>query len=136
MPFETSTYRGDADYCIKCTGDCVVGDEVSFERATFSGNFRAAKFAGFERITGTIIADSYGREKQQHTFTLLVGSAGTPEGISAPYQMMIKGRNLYGSGTYRRPWADEYLRQSAADEKHLRGSIARAERVARRFEGE
>jgi hypothetical protein len=124
MPIEMSNYRGDADYCVCCTGDCVVGDEVSFDRATFTGSFRSAHFAGFERVSGTIIADSYGREKQQHTFTLLVSG----------YKIMIKGRNLYAAGTYRRPWADESLRQLARDEKHSRGSIARTARNERKQE--
>jgi hypothetical protein len=44
MAFQTSTYKGDKTYTINATGDCVVGDEVSFERATFSGSFRNAKF--------------------------------------------------------------------------------------------
>lgn len=67
MTYENSIYSGDAEFTINCTGDAVVGDEVRFERATFSGSFRNAKFAGFEMITGKIIRDSYGRDKQQHT---------------------------------------------------------------------
>ncbi|MEW6314647.1 MAG: hypothetical protein AB1513_11510 [Pseudomonadota bacterium] len=124
MTFQTSTYSGDTEYTINCTGDAVVGDEVRFERATFSGSFRNAKFAGFEMITGKIIRDSYGRDKQQHTFTIALTGGG---------ELRIKGRNLYANGTFRKPWADESIRRQAADEKHARGDAARAAR-ARRIE--
>ena len=122
MAFETSNYNGDEIYWINTTGDCVVGDEVSFERATFTGIFRSAKFAGFELVQGKIISDSYGRDKQQHTFTLelLDGS-----------KLSIKGRNLYANGTYRKLWADESQRGLVADEKHVRGAKARAAREYR-----
>ena len=123
MAYQVSDYRGDEIYCIVCTGDAVTGDEIRFERATFSGSFRNARFAGFEKITGKIIKDSYGRDKQQHTFTLELENGS---------KMVIKGRNLYSNGTYRKPWADEPLRDKAADEKHARGDRARAAREIRR----
>jgi hypothetical protein len=122
MSYETSNYAGDEVYSVRCTGDAVVGDEVRFERATFTGSFRNAKFAGFEQITGKIIKDSYGKDKQQHTFTLALAD-GT--------ELRIKGRNLYANGTYRRLWADESMRRIAAEEKHLRGDRARAARAQR-----
>lgn len=122
MTYETSNYTGDEIYSVRCTGDAVVGDEVRFERATFSGSFRSAKFAGFETVTGKIVKDSYGRDKQQHTFTLLLDEGS---------ELRIKGRNLYGNGTYRKLWADESIRRAAADEKHARGDSARAARAMR-----
>lgn len=48
----------------------LVGDSVRFERAVFTGSYRKPVFAGFELMTGKIVFDSYGSEKQQHTFTL------------------------------------------------------------------
>ena len=117
MAYQTSDYCGDEIYNVNCTGDAVTGDEVRFERATFSGSFRNARFAGFERITGKIINDSYGRDKQQHTFTIELENGS---------KMTIKGRNLYSNGTYRKLWADESLRGQVADEKHVRGDRARA----------
>lgn len=125
MTYQTSTYTGDADYSTECTGDAVTGDEVRFERATFTGSFRNAKFAGFELITGRIVNDSYGCDKQQHTFTLELADGGT---------LRIKGRNLYKNRCWRKPWADESLRHAAADEKHARGACARQRREARRAE--
>ena len=125
MGLHESTFAGDTDHCIDCTGDCVVGDEIAFERATFAGNFRKPKFAGFERVVGRIVADSYGADKQQHTFTLeLAGGTRT----------FIKGRNLYRQGVWRKPWSDEASRHSVADEKHARGRVARAARERRKGE--
>lgn len=122
MTYETSNYTGDATYTVRCTGDAVVGDEVRFERATFTGSFRNAKFAGFETVTGKIVKDSYGKDKQQHTFTLALDDGS---------ELRIKGRNLYANGTYRKLWADESRRRAAAEEKHARGDSARAIRASR-----
>lgn len=119
MTYQTSNFAGDTLHTICCTGDVCTGDRVAFERATFSGSFRNAKFAGFERVEGEVIADSYGAEKQQHTFTLRLTDGST---------LRIKGRNLYANGTWRREWADESQRAAALTEKHVRGDTARAER--------
>jgi len=124
MPFQNSDFKGDDIYNINCTGDAVVGDEVRFERATFSGSFRNAKFAGFEKVTGKIIRDNYGKDRQQHTFTLALEGGG---------ELRIKGRNLYAEGVYRKQWADESLRHAAAAEKHQRGDTARADRDQRKM---
>lgn len=122
MTYQTSTFSGDAEFGINCTGDVVVGDEVRFERATFSGSFRKPRFDGFEQITGTVVADSYGDAKQQHTFTLILAGGA---------RALIKGRNLYANGVYRKVWAEEARRHDAAAEKHLRGDAARAARANR-----
>lgn len=122
MSYSTSEFNGDNEHTIRYTGDAVVGDEVAFERATFTGSFRNAKFAGFERIAGKIIRDSYGAAKQQHTFTIELLGGKT---------IRIKGRNLYSNGVWRKPWADESLRLAAVAEKHGRGDRARASRRMR-----
>lgn len=119
-----ANYKGDEFYSIYCTGDAVVGDDVCFERATFGGSFRKPKFAGFEKITGKIIKDSYGKEKQQHTFTLQLVDNSI---------IRIKGRNLYKESTWRKSWEDESKRQIQLDEKHERGDEARRERSQRRL---
>lgn len=122
MPLQTPDFRGDAVYTFDCSGDACVGDEVCFERATFGGSFRRPVFEGFERIEGRLVADSYGADKQQHTFTLELASGA---------KIKIKGRNLYKNGVWRKPWADENARRAALDEKHARGDFARAARAAR-----
>lgn len=124
MAYQESDYRGDDEFTICCTGDCVVGDEVRFDRAEFGGSFRRPTFLGFERVTGRIVADSYGADKQQHTFTILLANGE---------KTLIKGRNLY-KGVWRKPWADEAARGVVADEKHVRGDVARRQRDARRME--
>jgi len=114
-----ATYNGDDEYNTCCKGDVCVGDEVRFERATFSGNYRNATFAGYELVTAKVIRDSYGRDKQQHTFTLELPNGKT---------FRIKGRNLYRNGIWRKKWADENARELVLEEKHQRGNVARSER--------
>ena len=104
----------------------MVGDQVCFEKATFKGGWRNPRFAGNEIRRGTIIRDSYGRDKQQHTFTI-EELAETPAGEWWPTgeTFRIKGRNLYRNGVHRKPWVNESDRQLAANEKHQRGDQAR-----------
>jgi len=110
------TFKGDDNYAYDCTGDCCVGDEICFERAVFSGSFKKPKFDGFKIVKAKIIKDSYGRDKQQHTFTLELEDGETT---------LIKGRNLYKNRVWRKLWKDENKRGKALDEKHFRGSQAR-----------
>ena len=119
-----SAYRGDAEYSVNCTGNCVVGDQVRFDRAIFTGVYPNTTFAGFNRITGTIIRDSYGAEKQQHTFTIELSDGSTTR---------IKGRNLYRNRVYRKRWTDEFLRDMALAEKYARGARARQARRLRKM---
>ena len=109
---------------IDCTGNCCVGDEIIFERAVFSGNYFKPKFSHFETIEGKIIKDSYGAEKQQHTFTILKEDGD---------KMRIKGRNLYKRGVKRKIWKDENKRKEVLDEKYKRGNEARKLRDERKF---
>lgn len=109
-------------FTINCTGDCVVGDFVQFERAVFTGSYRRPRFSHNETVEGEIIRDSYGAAKQQHTFKIR-----KLDGV----EFHIKARNLYRNGTMRKPWADESKRKQALQEKHQRGDAARAARYSR-----
>lgn len=100
-------------YTYNCTGDCVKGDEIAF--------FNPGKAS--ERLYGKITKESYGADKQQHTFTIELEDGN---------RMLIKGRNLYKNGVYRKPWIDEEQRKIVADDKHSRGDLARAEREIRK----
>jgi len=116
-------------FSIECTGDACVGDRVRFSKTTWSGRYPNARRAGSEVIVGLIVKDSYGADKQQHTFTILRHDTNE--------KIRIKGRNLYRAGCYREPWRDEYngyspTRAAALEEKHARGDAARADRAARR----
>lgn len=110
-------------YIIDCTGDCVAGDYIKFERAVFTGKYPNAKFSHNEILEGEILSDSYGREKQQHTFTILLKSG---------VKIRIKGRNLYKNGVKRKLWPAEKEREHALNEKHARGNFARIERDIRK----
>lgn len=123
MPYQKSEYAGDDVYKIDCTGDCVVGDKICFERALFSGSFKSPKFDGFEKVQGEIISDSYGSGKQQHTFTIQIENGEKTK---------IKGRNLYKNGAFRQPWVNEKEREAKLEEKHARGDAARAARDQRK----
>jgi hypothetical protein len=109
-------------FTMDATGDAVVGDVVQFARAKFSGSFRNAKFIGMETVTGTITRESYGADRQQHTFTIRQDDGTT---------LRIKGRNLYKESLMRKPWADESAREKVAAEKHARGNEARRVRDTR-----
>jgi hypothetical protein len=102
---ETKSIIANDGYDINCTGDCCTGDEIKFFNPAKSGEY----------IFGKIVAESYGAEKFQHTFTVEV------EGE----KMKIKGRNLYKNGCLRKLWMDENERKEVADEKHKRGEEAR-----------
>jgi len=97
--------KTDTHY-IDCTGDVVKGDEVCFQRATFTGSFRSAKFAGMETIEGKVIAEAYGDAKGQHTFTIQ----------TADKKIRIKGRNLYRETVHRAKWENESDRDPVANE--------------------
>ena len=123
---------GDAmheDFPKNCTGDSCTGDHVLFVKALWSGTYPNARRAGSQIITGLIVKDSYGSDKQQHTFTILRDDTGK--------KMRIKGRNLYRYWCYRKLWEDEVdgyspSRAAALQEKHARGNVARADRSFRR----
>lgn len=109
---EAKSVIANDGYDINCTGDCCTGDEIKFFNPAKSGEY----------LFGTIVSDSYGQAKQQHTFTVEV------EGE----KMLIKGRNLYKNGTLRKPWSDENKRKQIIEEKHSRGNEARSARKARK----
>ena len=111
------------EYSIDATGDCCQGDEVQFEKAVFTGTYPKARFSHNETITGTIIKDSYGEAKQQHTFTIELTDGN---------KMKIKGRNLYRNGVKRKPWINEEDRKVSLEEKHTRGTEARAKAYTRK----
>lgn len=110
-------------HIIRCTGDACTGDHVSFERAVFSGRYPKSKFSHMEHVTGLIIRDSYGKDKQQHTFTISDDHGG---------EFRIKGRNLYRNECHRKEWTDESLRNVAIEVKHKTGDKARTARALRK----
>lgn len=126
----------DVNFSLDATGDCCVGDCILFEEAVFDGNYRNAIFKGKRKVYGAIIKDSYGKAKQQHTFTILVLKT---EGVGADKlkigsKIRRKGRNIYRNGTKRMIWQDENERLIAIEEKHSRGAEARRKAEERKKE--
>jgi hypothetical protein len=119
---------------IDATGDVVSGDVIKFSEAVFSGSYKNAKFEGNRIIVAKIIKDSYGSEKQQHTFTIQILDSSGFKPLSIGTKTTRKGRNIYRNKVERMLWKDESQRDKAADEKHGRGDIARALR-SRRIQG-
>jgi len=109
-------------YPCDCRGDAVVGDNIVFAKARFAGSFRRPRFDGYEIIEAVIVGDSYGRGRQQHTFTLKLADGST---------IKIKGRNLYANGLRRKAWTNETERETVLRDKHTRGDSARSERDRR-----
>jgi len=119
-------YAEGAGYAVGVRGDVVVGDQIIFARATFQGGGfgrfrRKPKFTGYEIIEGEVVRESYGAEKQQHTFTIVKEDGE---------KMRIKGRNLYSVGVFCKN-EDRSERTAALAEKHARGDAARADRAER-----
>ena len=110
------------DYPVDCTGDVCVGDEIVFAEAVFTGSYRKPRFSHYEMVRGTVVNDSYGAAKQQHTFTIETEGGG---------KTCRKGRNVYRILTLRKE-RDEDERNAALEEKHTRGDAARSAREARR----
>lgn len=110
------------------TNDVVKGDTIMFTEGVFNGSYRNPKYIGERTIIAKVIKESYGVEKQQHTFTLeVIEASGTDEEeVLQKKTIMRKGRNIYRNGVKRKLWDDETARLDLAEEKHERGEIARA----------
>lgn len=111
LEIEASKYIVPDGYNCNCSGDCCTGDEIAFFKAGTNSI----------RLFGKIITESYGKLKQQHTFTILLDSNE---------KILIKGRNLY-LNVWRKKWDNEEDREIVLKEKHSRGSIAREEKSIR-----
>ena len=110
------------EYPIDCTGDVCVGDEIVFAEASFTGSYRKPKFSHYEMVIGTVVNDSYGAAKQQHTFTIEKENGS---------KTCRKGRNVYRILTLRKE-RDAAERDAVLEEKHARGDAARSAREVRR----
>lgn len=91
---------------VPCTGDVVRGDVIKWTEAVFGGSFRKPKFLGERTITGLVINDSYGAQKQQHTFTIEVMESMGQDPPEPGKTINRKGRNVYRNGTISHVWVD------------------------------
>lgn len=113
------------------TSSVVAGDIIRFTEGVFGGSYRKPRFLGERTITAEVLRESYGADKQQHTFTLRIIESEGEQPMRADAQIRRKGRNIYRNGVYRLIWDDENKRREVADEKHARGDAARAAREER-----
>ncbi|EEC82458.1 hypothetical protein OsI_26895 [Oryza sativa Indica Group] len=122
-----------SSFCINCKGDVCRGDTVLFKQKVYekSGK-RHSKCIGKRIVAGSVIKESYGKEKQQHTFTIQVFWSKGVGKLPPLYLLLVKGRNLYRMMTFRQPWLNEADRLKALDEKHSRGDAARRVRALSR----
>ena len=129
-PTDIETFeKATRTYKFNCVGDVCVGDQVLFIEEHWSQYRPSAKvrrtLLGFFLTEATVVKDSYGKEKQQHTFTLQLSDGSS---------QLIKGRVIYRRGVWRKAWKDESQRQLSLNEKHARGNRARKARKERRME--
>lgn len=114
-------------YPIDCTGDVCIHDEIVFEEKVWGGSWRKPKCIGARLIEATVLNDSYGVDKQQHTFTIRINNCTGDDPITPGTITTRKGRNIYRNGTNRKVWPDELHRNIIINEKHNRGDIARGQ---------
>ncbi|CAM6130029.1 unnamed protein product [Calypogeia fissa] len=125
---------------IDCTGDVCKGDVVMFNQKVYNKYSVTAKRAaqsGSRTVVGRVVKESYGAQRQQHTFTVEVLWSTGCRPLSPMKPLLVKGRNLYRRKTFRQEWADEGERKRCLDEKHERGAAARQIRAIKqgRFKG-
>lgn len=119
---------------IDAGNDVVTGDIVEFKQDVFGGSYKRPTYLGQRTVHGEVLRESYGADKQQHTFTIKPLNV---EGVNADELLKkdsfrIKGRNLYKHGVLREMSDDEAARKLVADEKHERGAAAREARDIRK----
>ncbi|XP_062188281.1 zinc finger CCCH domain-containing protein 62 [Phragmites australis] len=122
-----------SSFCINCKGDVCRADAVLFKQKVYgkSGK-RHAKCIGKRIVAGRVIKESYGRGKQQHTFTIQVFWSKGAGNLPPLHLLLVKGRNLYRMMTFRQPWPNEMERLKTLEEKHNRGDAARRVRALNR----
>ncbi|KAJ3673655.1 hypothetical protein LUZ60_005647 [Juncus effusus] len=136
---EVKDGRGERKYPISsfifnCKGDACTGDVVMFTQfcnKLDKKESEKAKVPQTRLVVGRIIRESYGAEKQQHTFTIEVLWSRGKKPLPPLYPLRIKGRNLYKLKTLRQKWENEDERDKVLKEKHDRGHVARVSREIR-----
>ncbi|XP_066400374.1 uncharacterized protein [Miscanthus floridulus] len=106
--------------------------KVMFVGAMPSYSNRRCMRRGKRIVAGKVIKESYGKQKQQHTFTIQVFWSKGPGKLPPLHLLLVKGRNLYRMMTFRQPWANEVERLKVLEEKHNRGDDARRVRALNR----
>ena len=113
--------------------DLDIGSKIKFTEGVFGGSWKNPYYLGSRTITGTILKESYGAKRGQHTFSIQVHDA---EGYDAKEviergKIRRKGRNVYDDCELLQ-LPDDY--QALADEKHERATAAKEEKYRRWIE--
>lgn len=121
MTANTMTVREDMELRTAIrTGDRVTWDAPQFEGGSFyRGRCRGAKYTGSKELSGVVVKHSYGSERNQHTFTILLDDGR---------KKLVKGRNLYPNIIKHIPDPDSIDRQEEAKR------LAAMKVLARRFD--
>jgi hypothetical protein len=110
--------------------DLTTGCCIEFTEGVFGGSYRNPKFLGERTITGTIVKESYGVDRGQHTFTIEIEKAEghAADKVLSQGKIRRKGRNVYKAcKLLARP--DDY--EELREDKHERGDAARQQRAHR-----
>lgn len=99
--------------------DLTKDTKIRFTEAVFSGRYPKAKFSHDRTIEGTILKESYGVKKGQHTFTIEVEKC-SDNNYSVGEKIRRKGRNVYKKCTVL---SYPETHKELADEKHRRAKI-------------
>ncbi|KAG8079708.1 hypothetical protein GUJ93_ZPchr0007g5181 [Zizania palustris] len=119
-----------SSFCINCKGDVCRGDAVLFKQKVYEKSQKKhSKCIGKRIVAGKVIKESYGKDKQQHTFTVQVYWSKGVGKLPPLSLLLVKGRNLYRMITFRQHWPNEVDRLKALEEKHNRGNAARLVRA-------
>ncbi|OAY70675.1 Zinc finger CCCH domain-containing protein 62 [Ananas comosus] len=121
-----------SSFSMNCTGDVCKGDIILFKQRVyrkFGLARRGADIIGKRVVAGRVVKESYGADKQQHTFTVEVLWSKGVKPLPPLFPLLVKGRNLYRLKTFRQCWQNEAERLEVLAEKHKRGAAARQVRA-------
>tara|TARA_R110000751_G_scaffold273964_1_gene374827 strand:+ start:225 stop:620 length:396 start_codon:yes stop_codon:yes gene_type:complete len=110
--------------------DLVVGSKIKFTEGIFGGSWKRPHYLGSRTIIGTILKESYGAKRGQHTFSIEVHSADgyDAEEVIQRGKIRRKGRNVYDDCELLE-LPDDF--EALADEKHQRAAAAKEAKYQR-----
>lgn len=117
-------------YQFNAVGDCRPGDLIAFvKRLSARGAVsRHGAFgnlvSGYQIVEGQIVKEFGANDSRQHTFTVL---------MECGERVLIKARNLYAVGVWRKAWSDESQRAEITSKRNNR-TIASQQSVTDRPE--
>ena len=102
--------------------DLTKGTRIRFTEPVFEGSYKKPRFVGNRTIEGTILKDSYGAKRGQHTFTIEVHSAEGYDADNVKSKIRRKGRTVYKDAVVLEQPSNQ---AELAAEKHARAAVAK-----------